>query len=93
MHRRRRDIVIFDVLSFAAGVLAGVGTGVLAGVLHGLESTSELQERVRRLTREVDRMKSVLKSQADRGDASSEIDQLSNDLEEIHKEIRRMYKK
>lgn len=90
------SVMVFDILSFLAGVAAGAVTGTLAGILHGLESTADLQERLRHVTKEVEKMKSVVASRAsdisDR-DASSEIDELDRDLSEIHEEIRRMYKK
>jgi len=88
--------MVFDMLSFLAGVAGGAIAGALAGTLHSLESTAKLQERVRHLTREVEKMKRagpphhpVSNSQESR----SEVDRLYQDLNEIHEEIRRMYKK
>jgi len=52
--------MVFDILSFVAGVAAGAVTGALAGILHGLESTADLQEKVRGVTKEVEKMRSGL---------------------------------
>ncbi len=89
-------VMVFDILSFLGGVAAGTVTGVLAAVLHGLENTADLQERLRNITREVERMKSAMvsrTSETDGKDSTTEMDELSRDLNEIHEEIRRMYKK
>jgi hypothetical protein len=89
-------VMVFDILSFLAGVAAGAVTGALAGVLHGLEGTADLHERLRHLTNEVEKMRSVVTSHtsdSNEHDARSEMDDLYLDLNEIHEEIRRMYKK
>jgi len=89
-------VMVFDILSFLAGVTAGAVTGALAAFLHGLESTADLQERLRNITKEVERMKSAMVSRASETNgkgSTTEIDELSRDLNEIHEEIRRMYKK
>lgn len=89
--------MVFDVVSFLAGVAAGAITGILAAILHGLENTADLQERLRRVTREVESMGSTV-----RGPKGQNIDdyaverkvrELRKDLDEIHEEIRRMYRK
>ena len=85
--------MVFDILSFLAGVAAGAVTGALAAVLHGLENTADLQERLRNITREVERMKTAMVSRTNGNDSTTGIDELSRDLNEIHEEIRRMYKK
>jgi gas vesicle protein len=88
--------VVFDILSFLAGVTAGAVAGALAVVLHGLENTADLQERLRDVSREVKKMRSaaVSRTSGASGDKSTaELDALSLDLNEIHEEIRRMYKK
>ena len=88
--------MVFDILSFLGGVAAGAVTGALAAVLHGLENTADLQERLRNITREVERMKSAMvsrTSETNGKDSTTEMDELSRDLNEIHEEIRRMYKK
>ena len=81
----------FDLLSFLVGVGVGALTGSLAGILHSLERTADLQEEVRRVTREVESMKGH-RSQ-DKTDKITKLDELDLELEEIHEEIRRMYKK
>jgi len=88
--------MVFDILSFVAGVIAGAVAGGLAGVLHGLESTADLQERVRGLTREVEKMRAGLSSDSPdlvERDVKLKMDELQKDLEEIHEQIRRMYKR
>jgi predicted transcriptional regulator len=59
-------------------------------VLYGVETTANLQEKVRQISREVEKLKSTLGSQKE--DAKSNIDGLDRDLNEIHEEIRRIYK-
>jgi gas vesicle protein len=87
--------MVFDILSFVAGVVAGAVAGGLAGVLHGLESTADLQERVRALTRDVQNTRAQVTSDApevvDRA-VKLKMDELQKDLDEIHEQIRRMYK-
>jgi gas vesicle protein len=88
--------MVFDILSFLAGVAAGAVTGALAVVLHGLENTADLQERLRDITRKVERMRSAVvirSSEGNGNDSTTERDELSRDLNEIHEEIRQMYKK
>jgi gas vesicle protein len=90
------NVVAFDILSFLAGVTAGAVAGALAAILHGLENTADLQERLRDVTREVKRIKSTVVSRtsgANGDNSTTELDALSRDLNEIHEEIRRMYKK
>jgi gas vesicle protein len=92
----RGCVMVFDIVSFLAGLVAGGVTGALAAVLHGLESTADLQERLRQVTKEVERMKSAIASETpilNNHSRSSEVDQLHLDLNEIHEEIRRLYKK
>jgi predicted translin family RNA/ssDNA-binding protein len=81
----------FDLLSLMIGVAAGALTGSLAGILHSLERTAEIQDRVCKLAREVERMKGFLSTNNQQG--NSRLDDLDRDLEEIHGEIRRMYKR
>jgi len=88
--------MVFDILSFVAGVAAGAVTGALAGILHGLESTADLQEKVRGVTKEVEKMRSGLSSKNpdfSEQDVRLKMDELYRDLDEIHEQIRRMYKK
>jgi gas vesicle protein len=81
----------FDLLSFIVGVAAGALTGSLAGILHSFDRTADIQERVRKLTQEVESMKDFLS--ANDQEKSSKLDDLDRDLEEIHEEIRRMFKR
>jgi len=87
--------LVFDIISFLGGIAAGLLAGVSAGYLHGLESTADLQERVRKLSREVEGMRSTLTSEggSGRGKSDEKILRLQQDLREIHEEIKRMYKK
>ncbi len=84
--------MVFDVLSFLAGIGAGVITGALAGVLHGLEKTADIQERLRVASRKVEEMNSRL-STADPMDTKAKADDLQRELDQIHEEIKRMYKR
>ena len=81
----------FDLISFIVGVAAGALTGALAGVLHSLERTADLQEQLRKIKREVSDMR-ALASENDNS-RKTKLDELDRDLEEIHEEIRRMYKR
>jgi uncharacterized protein HemX len=90
-------IMVFDVISFIAGVAAGALTAGLAGFLHGLERTADIQEKLRVATKEVDQLTSVLSSSGgsdsiDRA-AKMKVDELQRDLDEIQEEIKRMYKR
>jgi gas vesicle protein len=89
------SIMVFDILSFLAGVAAGAIAGALAGILHGLEGTADLQEKLRQVTREVEKMKRGVASTSELKEdvARSQLGSLSRDLDDIHEEIRRMYKK
>jgi gas vesicle protein len=86
----------FDILSFLAGIAAGAITGALAGVLHSLENTADLQEKLRHVTKEVERVKSTIAantSAVSEHKESADVEELYRDLNEIHEEIRRMYQK
>jgi gas vesicle protein len=86
----------FDILSFLAGIAAGAVTGALAGLLHSLENTADLQEKLRHVTKEVERVKRTIASKpsaASGREESAEVDSLYRDLNEIHEEIRRMYQR
>ena len=86
--------MVFDVVSFLAGVFAGALTGALAGLLHGLESTANVQERLRVATRKLDQLCDSLSSRELAGaEATDKVDTLQHELAEIHEEIRRMYKR
>ncbi len=89
--------MVFDVVSFIAGVAAGALTGALAGLLHGLERTAEIQERLRLTAKKVDQISNVFSASA-AGDvkdsaAKAKVDELERELDEIHEEIKRMYKR
>ena len=77
----------FDLVSFIVGVSAGILTGSLAGILYSLERTADLQEQLRRIKREIGEMRSLSQN------TQPKLDDLDRDLEGIHEEIRRMYKK
>ena len=81
----------FDLISFLVGVAAGAATGVLAGILHSLERTADLQERLRKVSQEVEGMKGLLSEGGQK--ERFRLDDLDRDLDEIHEEIRRMYKR
>ena len=83
----------FDVLSFLAGLAAGGLTGALAMILHRLENTADLQERLRRVTQEVERIGNSANSISQDSNQKAQTDELRRELDEIHAEIRRMYKR
>ena len=89
--------MVFDVLSFLAGVAAGGLTGALAMTLHGLEKTADLQERLRRVSQDVERMGNASSdsTSSDSKDSNerAKARELRRELDEIHEEIRRMYKR
>jgi len=83
----------FDVVSFIAGVAAGALTGGLAVVLHRLEEIADIQQRVRQMMKEVQKLNSDCQSQVTpEHEAKLRLSELQGDLEEIQEEIRRMYK-
>jgi len=82
---------VFDLVSFLLGVATGALIGALAGILHSLERTANLQEQLRTTSQEVETMKDRLLGGGQYG--KPQLDDLDRDLEEIHEEIRRMYKK
>lgn len=82
---------MFDLVSFLLGVATGALIGALAGILHSLERTANLQEQLRTTSQEVETMKDRLIGGGQYG--KPQLDDLDRDLEEIHEEIRRMYKK
>jgi gas vesicle protein len=84
----------FDVLSFLAGIAAGGLTGALAMTLHGLEKTADLQEHLRRVTQDVERMGNASSnSTSSDSNQKAKTQELRRELDEIHEEIRRMYKR
>jgi gas vesicle protein len=89
------SILVFDVVSFVAGVAAGALTAGLAGLLHALEKTADIQEKVLMAKRKADQLTSMLSTSgaANSGISKPEVDELQRDLDEIQAEIKRMYKK
>ena len=85
----------FDVLSFLAGIAAGGLTGALGAALYGLEKTADLQERIRHLARQIDSLGPNLSSPNGLKEAGSRarVTELRRELDAIHEEIRRMYKR
>ena len=84
----------FDVFSFLAGIAAGGVMGALAAILYGLEKTADLQERLRHLSREVESINVNLSSDGSKDlNSKTKLDGVRRELEEIHEEIRRMYRK
>ena len=81
----------FDLVSFIVGVAAGALTGSLAGLVHSLERTADLQEQLRNIKREVVEMRNSLSENDNSG--KPRLDELDRSLEEIHEEIRRMYRR
>lgn len=90
-------IMVFDVISFIAGVGAGALTAGLAGFLHGLERTADIQEKLRIATSKADQLTNVVSSSggSDSIDSAAKmkVDELQRDLDEIQEEIKRMYKR
>jgi gas vesicle protein len=89
--------VVFDLVSFLAGVAAGALTAGLAGLLYSLESTAGIQEQMRVVTQRVDELATAFTGPSVVGlndqDAKTKVDDLERMLDEIHEEIRRMYKR
>jgi hypothetical protein len=89
--------MVFDVVSFLAGVAAGALTAGLAGFLHGLERTSDIEERLSLATKRADQLSDMFSTSAgsDFNDSAEKVkvDKLQLELDEIHEEIKRMYKR
>jgi hypothetical protein len=86
--------MVFDLVSFLAGIVAGGLTGALAGILYGLERTADLQETLLKLSREIDGISPTLTSPASKDMQSKlQMNQLRTELDSIHEEIRKMYRK
>lgn len=88
--------MVFDVVSFLAGIGAGALTGALAGILHGLERTADIQERLRLATKKIDAMSnriSTSDSALNKTGTEVKVDELQRELAEIQEEIKRMYKR
>ena len=88
--------MVFDVISFIAGVAAGALAAGLAGFLYALERTADIQEKLRLTTNKVDQLTNVISSSggSDIDSATkTKVDALQRDLDEIQEEIKRMYKR
>jgi gas vesicle protein len=87
--------MVFDLISFLAGIIAGGLTGALAGLLYGFERTANLQERLLKLSKEVDSVDPTVASPNRSQDVESKarVSQLRAELDSINEEIRRMYRK
>jgi uncharacterized membrane protein (DUF106 family) len=83
----------FDVVSFLAGVAAGALTAGLAGFLHSLERMADVQERLRLATKKADQLKSLFSASGADDSDSDKMDELRRELDEIHEDIKRMYKR
>ncbi len=89
--------MVFDLVSFLAGVAAGALTAGLAGLLHSLENTASIQERLRLASQRLDELARTLIATGSPvpsdPDAKAKVDDLQLMLDDIHEEIRRMYKR
>jgi fructose-1-phosphate kinase PfkB-like protein len=89
--------MVFDVISFIAGVVAGALAASLAGFLYGLERTADIQEKLRLATSKADLLTNVVSSSGGSDSINSaakmKVDELQRDLDEIQEEIKRMYKR
>ena len=86
--------MVFDLISFLAGILVGCLTGTLAGLLSGFERTADIQEKLLKVSREIDRIDPKNPS-SDRGNAEADasLRELRVELDSIQEEIRRMYRR
>jgi len=87
--------MVFDLISFVAGIIAGGLTGALAAILYGFERSADLQESVLKLRREFARIdpKGTIPSSPKDIDAEKRMQELRTELDSISNEIRRMYQK
>jgi len=85
--------MVFDLISFLAGILAGGLIGGLAGILHGLEGTADVQESLLKIRREIDRIDPKLSLGQPDPETSAKMKELHEQLDAINAEIRRMYQK
>jgi len=90
----KKPHMVFDLISFLAGIIVGGLTGTLAGILTGFERTADIQEKLLRVSREMDRIDPKNPS-SDRGDAEADasLRELRVELDSIQEEIRRMYRR
>lgn len=86
--------MMFDLVSFLAGVVAGGLTGALAGILHGFERTADLQENLLKLKKEFNSIDTTTIGRAYKDPASeAKMRELHAELDSINEEIRKMYRK
>jgi len=85
--------MVFDLISFLAGILAGGLICGLAGVLYRLEGTADMQERLLKIRREIDRIDPKMSLGQPDVETSAKMKELREQLEVINAEIRRMYQK
>jgi gas vesicle protein len=86
--------MIFDLISFLAGIIAGALIGALVGILYGFERTADLQEALLKLRKEIDSMDPTVNSASTLpADSAQRRREFRAELESIHEEIRRMYRK
>jgi len=86
--------MVFDLISFIAGILAGGLAGTLADILYGYERTADLQENLLKLRKEINGIDSASPPNKPRDTVSEErLRELRADLDSIREEIRRMYRK
>ena len=85
--------MIFDLISFLAGIIAGGLTGALAAVLYGLERTADIQEKLFTIRKELSKMNPNTNSTAEVEDSERRMQELRTQLASIEEEIMRMYRK
>ena len=87
--------MVFDLLSLLVGIIVGGLTGALAGVLSGFERTADIQERLLKISRTIDRIepKNASAIGGMNADDEARMRELRLELDSIHEEIRRMYRK
>jgi gas vesicle protein len=86
--------MIFDLVSFIAGITAGGLTGALAGILYGLERTAALQESLIMLSNKMEKLDPTDGRQVSSNpNAKAQMKELRAELDSIHEEIRKMYRK
>lgn len=87
--------MLFDLISFLAGITAGALTGALAGILYSFERTADIQEITLKLRKEIASIDPTIPSRNWRKDAESEqkMRELRAELDSVQEEIRRMYRK
>ncbi|HYB85131.1 MAG TPA: hypothetical protein VED86_07360 [archaeon] len=85
--------MVFDLISFLAGIIAGGLTGALAAVLYGFERSADLQESLLKLRREFANVDPKGTLSPKDADAEKGMQELRTELDSINDEIRRMYRK